>query len=102
MRKADSVPLSTAFVTRSVLPATILLAFNPPMNLAVSCVSFQYVLLCSVVLNDLKTFEETSRRHWDSMECEWENEKQKILNALIDTSGETVDLIHESDVRAIY
>jgi hypothetical protein len=49
----------------------------------------------------MKTFDETARRHWDSMECEWENEKQKILNALVDSAGETVDFIQDSDVSHI-
>lgn len=47
----------------------------------------------------LKTFDETARHHWDSMEKEWESEKQKILNALVDSAGETVDFIQDSDVR---
>jgi hypothetical protein len=33
------------------------------------------------------------------MEKEWESEKQKILNALVDSAGETVDFIQDSDVR---
>lgn len=46
----------------------------------------------------VKTFDETARHHWDSMEKEWESEKQKILNALVDSAGETVDFIQDSDV----
>ena len=42
-----------------------------------------------------QTFEEAERHHWDSLECEWEREKQKILTALIDTAGENLDYTQE-------
>ncbi|ELT94870.1 hypothetical protein CAPTEDRAFT_177509 [Capitella teleta] len=43
------------------------------------------------------TFEESERRHWDTMESEWEREKQKILNALVVSGQEPFDFSQESE-----
>ena len=40
-------------------------------------------LLSAIEQARKNTFEETERRHWETMESEWEREKQKILNALV-------------------
>jgi hypothetical protein len=39
-----------------------------------------------------QTFEEAERCHWESMESEWEREKQKILNALVSSTQDMMDL----------
>jgi len=37
-------------------------------------------------------------RHWDSVECDWEREKQKILTALVDSTGESLDFMQDAEV----
>jgi nuclear pore complex protein Nup93 len=54
-------------------------------------------LLAVIEQTRKNTFDDTTRRHWDSMECEWEREKQKILTSLVDSAGETLEFIQESD-----
>ena len=46
----------------------------------------------------MQTFEETERRHWANMENEWEQEKQKILTALVGTGQDMLDFPQESQV----
>ena len=46
----------------------------------------------------VQTFEETERRHWDSLESEWEREKQKILSALIGSAQDIMDFSQEAEV----
>lgn len=46
----------------------------------------------------VQTFEETERRHWANMENEWEQEKQKILTALVGTGQDMLDFPQESQV----
>lgn len=43
--------------------------------------------------------EEMERRHWESMESEWEREKQKILNTLVGSSQDLLDFPQESEVK---
>ena len=46
----------------------------------------------------MQTFEETERRHWETMESEWEREKQRILNALGGSGQEGWDFPQETEV----
>jgi len=48
----------------------------------------------------VQTFEETERRHWADMESEWEQEKQKILTALVGTGQDMLDFPHDSQVTS--
>ncbi|ESO86520.1 hypothetical protein LOTGIDRAFT_179365 [Lottia gigantea] len=43
------------------------------------------------------TFEEVERRQWESLENEWEREKQKILNTLLGSGQETLDFQPEAE-----
>ncbi|XP_070536264.1 nuclear pore complex protein Nup93-like [Ptychodera flava] len=43
------------------------------------------------------TFERTEKHHWDSIQTEWEQEKQKILNALIGASTDVLDIPQETE-----
>ncbi|XP_055955710.1 nuclear pore complex protein Nup93 [Patella vulgata] len=43
------------------------------------------------------TFEEVERRQWESLENEWEREKQKILNTLLGSGQETLDFQPETE-----
>ena len=45
-----------------------------------------------------QTFEETERRHWETMESEWEREKQRILNALVGSGQEGWDFPQDAEV----
>ena len=44
-----------------------------------------------------KTFDEVDRRHWACTVGEWEREKQKILNALVNAGHTEVNFIQEPD-----
>ena len=67
---------------------------NMPKKIANSSVMFW--ILDGLFI--LQTFEETERRHWESMENEWEREKQKILNALVGSSQDGFDFPQEVEV----
>ncbi|KAH3768860.1 hypothetical protein DPMN_170076 [Dreissena polymorpha] len=54
-------------------------------------------LLAVIEQTRQNTFSEADRRHWDCMENEWEREKQKILNALLGSGHDTIDLQPETD-----
>jgi len=54
--------------------------------------------LSTSVIYNMQTFDETSRRQWDSMEAEWECEKQKLLTGLVDSADESLGFLQESDV----
>lgn len=43
------------------------------------------------------TFAEAEKRHWKSMEDEWEREKQKILNCLLGSGQDTIDFQPETE-----
>lgn len=43
------------------------------------------------------TFEQIEKLHWESLECEWENEKQKILNALLGSGQDLVDIPFDTE-----
>ncbi|XP_046568513.1 nuclear pore complex protein Nup93-like [Haliotis rubra] len=43
------------------------------------------------------TFEEAERRQWECMENEWEREKQKILNTLLSSSQDGLELQQETE-----
>ncbi|KAK2189808.1 hypothetical protein NP493_96g07020 [Ridgeia piscesae] len=53
-------------------------------------------LLAAIEQTRKNTFEETERRHWADMESEWEQEKQKILTALVGTGQDMLDFPHDS------
>ncbi|KAI0235619.1 Nuclear pore complex protein Nup93 [Lamellibrachia satsuma] len=53
-------------------------------------------LLAAIEQTRKNTFEETERRHWANMENEWEQEKQKILTALVGTGQDMLDFPQES------
>ena len=54
-------------------------------------------LLSAIEQARKNTFEETERRHWETMESEWEREKQKILNALVGSGQDSLDFPQETE-----
>ena len=44
-----------------------------------------------------QTFEQAERRFWDSMRNEWEVEKQRILNTLIGSGQDLIDIAPETE-----
>lgn len=44
----------------------------------------------------LQTFDEVERHQWESMENEWEREKQKILNTLLGSGPDLFDFQPET------
>jgi len=48
-------------------------------------------LLAIIEQTSKNTFEETERQHWESLESEWECEKQKLLHALVGSGQEGLD-----------
>ena len=46
------------------------------------------LLLIFLTLHTRQTFADAERHHWDSMEKEWEKEKEKILNSLLGSNQE--------------
>lgn len=55
-------------------------------------------LLAIIEKTTKETFAQAKARHWECLRDEWEREKQKILNALLGSGQERLDLIQETDV----
>ncbi|KAK2144899.1 hypothetical protein LSH36_721g01052 [Paralvinella palmiformis] len=54
-------------------------------------------LLTAIEQTRKNTLEEAEQRHWETMENEWEREKQKILNALVGSGQADFDFSVESE-----
>lgn len=52
-------------------------------------------LLAAIEQSRKTTLEETNTRHWKTMECEWEKEKQRILTSLIDSTPDNLSYSQE-------
>lgn len=51
------------------------------------------------VIISFQTFERADKVFWETLVTEWEQEKQKILNALIGPSHELMDISTENKVK---
>lgn len=51
------------------------------------------------VISIFQTFEEVEQRQWECMENEWEKEKKKILNSLLGSGQESLELQQDLGVR---
>ena len=48
-----------------------------------------------------QTFSEADQRQWQSMESNWEEEKEKILNSLLGSNQDTIELPTHSEVSML-
>ena len=48
-----------------------------------------------------QTFTEADKRQWLSMEGEWEKEKEKILNSLLGSGQDFLELPSQNEVHAL-
>ena len=61
--------------------------------------AWNYIFVKSIV-HVQQTFSEAVRHHQQSVENEWESEKEKILNSLL-VSSQDIEFPSESEVRII-
>ncbi|ESN89906.1 hypothetical protein HELRODRAFT_91231 [Helobdella robusta] len=52
---------------------------------------YENAVLTAVEHTKKKTFEEATEAHWEMHEREWEKEKRKIMNSLVDLADENLD-----------
>ena len=56
------------------------------------------VLLLHTTISFMQTFAEANRRQWQCVETEWEKEKEKLLNSLLGTTHDILELPTEAEV----